>query len=51
MRGTALDAADALAGCRELFAESPGVVAYLDGNSLGRPLAASVDRVGAFLRE
>ena len=46
-----LDIADPLAGYRELFVESPGVVAYLDGNSLGRPLAASVDRVGTFLRE
>jgi kynureninase len=47
----ALDAADPLAGYRELFVESPGVVAYLDGNSLGRPLTASVERIGTFLRE
>jgi kynureninase len=47
----ALDAADPLARHRELFVPSPDVVAYLDGNSLGRPLTASVERVGAFLRE
>jgi kynureninase len=48
---TELDAADPLADHRALFAEAPGVVAYLDGNSLGRPLTASVERVGTFLRE
>ncbi len=46
-----LDAADPLAGHRAKFLEAPGVVAYLDGNSLGRPLAASVERVDSFLRE
>ena len=51
MTAIALDGADPLAAHRELFVEAPGVVAYLDGNSLGRPLAASVDRVGTFLRE
>jgi kynureninase len=40
-----LDAADPLREFRARFAESPGLVAYLDGNSLGRPLAASVDRL------
>ncbi len=46
-----LDAADPLAARRNLFVEAPGLVAYLDGNSLGRPLAASLDRTAAFLRE
>jgi kynureninase len=46
-----LDDADPLADCRALFVEAPGVVAYLDGNSLGRPLTASVERVEGFLRE
>jgi len=46
-----LDAADPLAAHRALFVEMPGVVAYLDGNSLGRPLIASVERVATFLRE
>ena len=44
-----LDAGDPLARCRALFEDSPGLVAYLDGNSLGRPLAASLDRTTAFL--
>lgn len=48
---TELDAADPLARCRALFVEAPGVVSYLDGNSLGRPLTASVERVESFLRE
>ncbi|CAN5468604.1 hypothetical protein BH10ACT6_BH10ACT6_08690 [soil metagenome] len=30
---------------------APDVVAYLDGNSLGRPLTASIERVDTFLRE
>ena len=46
-----LDDADQLAAHRAEFVESPGVVAYLDGNSLGRPLTASVARVDSFLRE
>ena len=40
-----LDAADPLAPYRDRFVPAPDVVAYLDGNSLGRPLTASVDRV------
>ncbi|MDO7880639.1 kynureninase [Salinibacterium soli] len=46
-----LDAADPLAHYRDRFVGSPGLVAYLDGNSLGRPLTASIERVEAFLRE
>lgn len=46
-----LDAADPLAGHRTRFIQSPDVVSYLDGNSLGRPLAASVDRVAHFMRD
>jgi len=46
-----LDAADPLSTARELFVQASGVRAYLDGNSLGRPLAASVDRVSSFLIE
>ena len=45
------DANDPLAAYRDRFLPTPGLVAYLDGNSLGRPLAASVERVEAFLRE
>ncbi len=40
-----LDAADPLRGSRERFLPAPGVAAYLDGNSLGKPLAASIARV------
>jgi len=46
-----LDAADPLAPLRAGFVASPDVVAYLDGNSLGRPLTASLERIEAFLRE
>ncbi|TJY67611.1 aminotransferase class V-fold PLP-dependent enzyme [Arthrobacter sp. CAU 1506] len=46
-RARTLDAADPLAGYRTRFVghDDESVTAYLDGNSLGRPLAASVDRV------
>ncbi|ASN53696.1 kynureninase [Sinomonas sp. R1AF57] len=46
----ALDAADPLAAFRGRFLEPEGepVVAYLDGNSLGRPLADIGDRLAAF---
>ena len=46
-----LDAADSLAPARDLFVQSAGVSAYLDGNSLGRPLAASVTRVSEFMTD
>ena len=48
-RAAELDAADPLRECRELFvpagAGADAVVAYLDGNSLGRPLRASAERI------
>jgi kynureninase len=46
-----LDAADPLARFRDRFLPAPDVAAYLDGNSLGRPLTASVERVETLLRE
>ena len=46
-----LDAADPLARHLSAFADAPGVEAYLDGNSLGRPLAAMPERIAAFVRE
>jgi kynureninase len=46
-----LDDADPLAPYRDRFVESAGVVAYLDGNSLGRPLRASADRLARFAGE
>ncbi len=45
-----LDAADPLAAHLDAFAEAPGVSAYLDGNSLGRPLKETPDKVAAFIR-
>jgi len=52
-RATALDAADHLAGFRSEFigSDDPAICAYLDGNSLGRPLRATRDRIGSFVEE
>jgi kynureninase len=49
----ALDAADPLFAHAALFldVESAGLVAYFDGNSLGRPLLAGAERVEKFVRE
>ncbi|MGZ8178850.1 kynureninase [Williamsia sp. SKLECPSW1] len=44
-----LDAADTLAEFRGLFVDGGGVEAYLDGNSLGRPLRATGDRLRDFV--
>jgi kynureninase len=46
-----LDAADPLARFRPRFvaADDPSVVAYLDGNSLGRPLAVTGERLAGFV--
>jgi kynureninase len=46
-----LDAADPLARFRARFvaADDPSVVAYLDGNSLGRPLAVTGERLAGFV--
>ncbi|PPG84253.1 kynureninase [Rathayibacter rathayi] len=46
-----LDAQDPLAHCPELFVRTPEVRSYLDGNSLGRPLRASVARLARFAQE
>lgn len=48
-RAVALDDADPLARYRDLFAPSEGLVAYLDGNSLGRPLKATRERLASFV--
>lgn len=50
-RAAELDAADPLARLRERFLPAPDVVAYLDGNSLGRPLAGTAARLDRFVRE
>lgn len=50
-RAAALDAADPLAPLRDRFLPAPGVVAYLDGNSLGRPVATTAARLEEFVRD
>ncbi len=49
----ALDAADPLAHLKERFAghDDASVPAYLDGNSLGRPLKASLQRMQEFMQQ
>jgi len=47
----ALDSADPLHPLLDAFAEAPGVTAYLDGNSLGRPLRETGERIAAFVRD
>jgi kynureninase len=47
----ALDAADPLAGHRDRFVGADASLVYLDGNSLGRPLRATADRIGSFVAE
>jgi kynureninase len=42
-----LDEADPLAGFRDRFVPTEPGVTYLDGNSLGRPAKASIERVSA----
>ena len=46
-----LDARDPLASHLNAFVEAPGVSAYLDGNSLGRPLRDLTTRLEQFVRE
>ncbi|MGA8987501.1 kynureninase [Aeromicrobium sp.] len=46
-----LDRADPLAGFRERFVIDGELVAYLDGNSLGRLPLATADRLSEFVRE
>lgn len=46
-----LDARDPLAVHLDAFAPAPGVGAYLDGNSLGRPLRSLPERLAEFVRD
>ncbi|MEP9383789.1 kynureninase [Nocardioides cheoyonin] len=48
-KARALDAADPLAAYRDEFVEVDGLVAYLDGNSLGRPLKTTRERLASFV--
>jgi kynureninase len=52
-RAAELDAADPLAGVRDEFLldAAPGLTAYLDGNSLGRPLRATAERMAEFITD
>jgi kynureninase len=50
-RAVSLDRADPLAPFRDEFQQADGVIAYMDGNSLGRPLRATQRRLGAFVAE
>ena len=45
-----LDAADPLRDRLDAFLEAPGIPAYLDGNSLGRPLRDLPERMAEFVR-
>jgi len=49
----ALDAADPLAHFRDHFigSDDPKIIAYLDGNSLGRPLRATQGRISSFVAD
>ena len=44
-----LDGSDPLADVRNAFVLDPGVRAYFDGNSLGRPVAATRDRLAGLI--
>ena len=46
-----LDAADPLAHFRERFVGAGTDLVYFDGNSLGRPVAATADRLASFVRD
>ena len=50
-RAAAHDAADPLAAHRDRFVGTDTSLVYFDGNSLGRPLRATADRVGGWMRE
>ena len=52
-RAATLDASDPLAGFRDQFigSDDPTIMAYLDGNSLGRPLRATRDRMSRFVEQ
>ena len=44
-----LDAADPLAGFRERFVGAESPLVYFDGNSLGRPLKVTGERIARFV--
>ena len=50
-RAAALDAEDPLVSFRDRFLPGDDVVAYFDGNSLGRPPRATAERLASFVTE
>ena len=48
---TSLDSADPLASYRERFVGSETALVYFDGNSLGRPLRATGERLKTFVED
>jgi kynureninase len=50
-RAVTLDAADPLADFRDRFLPAGDVVAYFDGNSLGRPLRATAEALASFVTD
>jgi len=52
-RAVELDNKDPLRSYRDKFlgSDDPSISAYLDGNSLGRPTKASVERINAFMTD
>ncbi len=50
-RAATLDATDPLAGFRDRFLPGGDVVAYFDGNSLGRPPRATAERLASFVTD
>lgn len=46
-----LDAADPLAGFTDRFEPAPGVTAYFDGNSLGRPVRGTAQQIARFVEQ
>ena len=51
LRAQEFDAQDPLARFRARFLPAEDVVAYLDGNSLGRPLVATAERMQSFIAD
>lgn len=51
LRAAELDAEDPLASYRSRFLAEPGVISYLDGNSLGRPLSATRESLGRLVEQ
>ena len=51
VRGAELDAADPVGDMRDRFVGSSSDLVYFDGNSLGRPLRVTAERVRSFVED